>query len=109
MFSHSIWNCYTSVIEGIPIANNCVEGWSNKVNRLVGCAHSNICTLLNKIKDEQEFNEIKMDQIESGVELPKSKRIFVEKYERITRICGTYDNQNIMNFLRRISYNITFN
>ncbi|KAF0987836.1 hypothetical protein HZS_2784 [Henneguya salminicola] len=26
MFAHSIWNCYTSVIEGIPLANNCVEG-----------------------------------------------------------------------------------
>ncbi|KAF0985447.1 hypothetical protein HZS_482 [Henneguya salminicola] len=77
MFAHSIWNCYTSVIEGIPPTNNCVEGWNNKLNRLVGCAHSNIWTLINKIQDEQGFNEFKMDQIESGVELPKPKRIFL--------------------------------
>ncbi|KAF0991814.1 hypothetical protein HZS_5320 [Henneguya salminicola] len=61
MLVHSIWNCYTSVIEGISLTNNCVEGWNNKFNHLVGCAHTNIWTLLNKIKDEQGFNEFKMD------------------------------------------------
>ncbi|KAF0986708.1 hypothetical protein HZS_429 [Henneguya salminicola] len=61
MFAHSILNCYTSVIEGISLTNNCVEGWNNKFNNLIGCAHPNIWILLNKIKDLANSRWIKLN------------------------------------------------
>jgi hypothetical protein len=73
-FAISLWNCYSSVIDGIPKTNNAVEGWHNAFSSLLSADHLTIWKFIDIIQKEQSLNELKVNQYLAGVSPPMGQK-----------------------------------
>ena len=51
--------------------NNHLEGWHNRLKRLVGKAHLNVYEFVEVIQKEQTATEVSITQLEAGARLPR--------------------------------------
>lgn len=85
MFEIGLWNCFHSVLEGLPKTNNYCEGFHNGFSGTLGAAHPTIYKLIDAMKEEHEKAEMKIEQMLAGKSLPsnKSRRILMRNYDRL--------------------------
>lgn len=108
MFSRAIWNCYSRIISNVPLTNNQLEGWHHGFNKLVNSSHPSIWTFIDKMREQQSLSDFELTQVLSGIQVRTQKRYYRQKYERLTRICLTYNRESINSYLTQIAYNISF-
>ena len=69
--------------------------------------HPTSAKLISKIRIEQSSNEISLEKLGSGHELPKPKQKYSEIYKRIENLVQEYPRMRRLEFLRGISYNLS--
>jgi len=106
LFPIAIWNCYFLIEKDIPRKNNAVEGWHNSFNSLLNSVHPSIWIFINALKKENNINLFKVEQLLSGISLPKKKKC-KDSAIRIRKLTSTFDpnTTNIQNYLRGIAVN----
>lgn len=107
-FPHDLWNCYDAVIDGLPKTNNSVEGWHRGFVELVGGHHPTIWKFISSLKLEQSRNEAVIEQYLAGQEPPTGKKKYPDCAKRIERIVATYDQVDLIDYLRGLSHNFNF-
>lgn len=85
------WNTYNE--EG-PRTNNHIEGWHNKVNRIIGKAHPNVFELVELFKMEQASTEVTLRQLAAGGLLPNPRKKYTIKERRILTIQEKFRNND---------------
>ncbi len=69
-----------------PRTNNHLEGWHNRLNRIVGKAHPNVYKLIEVFQREEAAVSVTISQLEAGGRAPPRKRKAVEMDRRITEL-----------------------
>ena len=106
------WNVYERTLNGEGRTNNIVEGYHNRLNKMVNKHHVSMFTMLSEIQKEQRDTEVAITQLHAGhgnVRQNRSKRAEM-KETRILNIVQRYeeyrDNNDIATYLRSLGYNI---
>ena len=81
-YSLLLWNYYS--YDGSP-TNSHLEGWHNRLKRIVKKSHPNIYELIDVFKREQAATEVTCQQLETGVILPPWKK-YRQLEQRVQRI-----------------------
>ena len=82
-FHTSEWNLYE--IEG-PRTNNHLEGWHNRLRRVVGKSHPNIFECVEVFQREQVSTEVSIQQLAAGARPPHRKKKAIEKNQHIKEL-----------------------
>nr|CAI5844980.1 unnamed protein product [Callosobruchus analis] len=69
-FSHSMWNCFNTVVEGLPKTNNSIEGWHRAFEAQISADHPNIWKFVKAIQREQSLHELQIEQYVGGAAGP---------------------------------------
>ncbi|KAL3854324.1 hypothetical protein ACJMK2_013598 [Sinanodonta woodiana] len=102
-----MWNVHDRVNENLPRTNNSVEAWHRAFQQTADCHHPSIFKLINHFRLEQDHVEIKMERHLSGVIQPQaSKNKYVQLNRRLQALLPTYDNANVIVYLRGIANNL---
>ncbi|KAG8173372.1 hypothetical protein JTE90_015533 [Oedothorax gibbosus] len=86
LFPIEMWNCFSSVVDGLPKTNNSIEGWHRHFSSLLGAHHPSVWKCIKFIKKEQSYSEGKMEQLVAGREGKKKLRKYEDCADRISRI-----------------------
>ena len=105
-FPVSMWNVYDRVQDDLPRTNNAVEGWHRAFQALVGSHHANFWKFIGCLQKEEVLTHAKLVQMENGHPNPQPRRKYKDLNNRISVIVENYDPQNVIHYLRSISYNI---
>ena len=108
MFEPDLWNMYDRASEELPRTNNSVEGWHRSFLASVGCCHPNVWKFLTCIKREQSLQQIKLAQCAAGFDKEPSRKKYLDVSKRIISVVNNYENQDVLEYLRRIAYNLQF-
>ena len=108
-FAISLWNCYSSVIDGIPKTNNAVEGWHNAFSSLLSADHPTIWKFIDGIQQEQSLNELKVNQYLAGVSPPMGRKKYRDAAKRIMKIVEKYSQRDPIEYLSSIASNLKLN
>lgn len=108
-FPLRLWNCYETVLQGLPKTNNSIEGWHHGFQSQIAAQHPNIWKFISAIKREQSLNELRIEQYISGQLPPVGRRKYKDSAERLARVVRNFEpNTNEMEYLRGIAHNIAF-
>ena len=66
MFSHDIWNLYSSVKDGLPKTNNAIEGWHTAFSSMIATSHASIFNFIDAIKKDEVLTNYKLQESECG-------------------------------------------
>lgn len=88
-FPIRMWNMCAITLPKMPRTNNAVEGWHNAINQFVGCKNPSIWTFIEKIKKEQDVQEVKMVEMMNNNGATKKKK-YVDHDLNIYTIVKTY-------------------
>ena len=91
----------TRVRDNLPRTNNDVEGWHNRFDNSFRHHHANIWKFIDGLKGDSAM----MQQV-AGVLNPPHRPLYREVNQRIQTLVAEYRNDNIINFLRGISFNL---
>ena len=105
-FPHAMWNINTRVIENLARTNNDLEGWHNRFAGNFHGRHEHIWKFINILKNDSVHNHHKMTQVLIGAPVPPQRQIYRAINERLINLVDNYANNNILDFLRGISYNL---
>ena len=102
-FNFRLWSHYQSVT---PRSTNHVEGWHNKLNRMVGVSHPNIWVLLSILIKIQFESKVSLHQQQSGLNTIEVKRKEVRRRNRIEELITKYNNGiiNLQFFIYTLNY-----
>lgn len=106
-FPINIWNCNNSVKSDLPRTNNAVEGWHRSFNSSIGI-HPSLWKFIDLIKLEQSKNELILNQIYGGVDVPHKKQIYKNMDTKLKRIVSNFNKDDLLNFLKGISSTFNF-
>ena len=105
-FPHAMWNMNARVLNNIARTNNDLEGWHNRFSGNFHGNHENIWKFINVLKSDSSLNHHKMAQVLIGAPVPPQKPRYRAINERLQNLVGNYNNNDILTFLRGISYNL---
>ncbi|XP_065323562.1 uncharacterized protein LOC135930664 [Gordionus sp. m RMFG-2023] len=88
LFPHSLWTRYQ--VNG-PRANNHLEGYHHSLKHKTRCAHPNIYSLINILKSHQHSSELKYIQINSGLNINRKNRKYIELNILIDNLYSLYE------------------
>ena len=85
-----------------------VEGWHRGFELQVAAHHPNIWRFIDSLKKEQNFNELKIEQLIAGYTQARKKR-YVDLDRRIKSIVERFnDTTDVLEYLRGIAHNLSF-
>lgn len=108
LFSHLLWNCYSSVVDGLPRTNNVVEGWHRSFAELMGCHHPSLWKFINVLRLEQNRNEVTLEQHLAGQPAAPKKKKYRDCDVRIATIVARYEDTGSIDYLRAVAHNFNF-
>ena len=82
-YSLPLWNYYS--YDGSP-TNRRLEGWHNRLKRIVKKPHPNIYELIDVFKREQAATEVTCQQLDTGANPPLRKKKYRQLDQRVQRI-----------------------
>ena len=94
------------VEEDLPRTNNELEGWHTRFAGNFTHAHGHIWKFIEKLKLDSHMNHFKIAQGLVAIANPPHKRVYRELNGRIRTLVAGYQNNNFIDFLRGISYNL---
>lgn len=110
LFKINFWNITDRIEESLPRTNNYIEGWHNRINSSFMNPHPNIYKFIRKLKEEMDLIFVQIIEQNKGIQIYKSKKYkqidsnIINLYNEMTSI--NEQNLNVMDFLKRFSYNI---
>ena len=109
LFSIELWNVRDRVERVLPRTNNYVEGWHRAFDIRINITHPTLSKLIRKIIMEQSDNEITLEKVRCGHELPKSKKKYVQLNRRLEKLVDEYSIYiPHLEYLRGIAHNLTY-
>lgn len=105
-FPHTMWNMNGRVQDDLPRTNNNLEGWHNRFSGAFTHRHANIWKFITVLKNDSTLNHHIMMQVLIGAAVPPQRHVYQEINQRIVTLVTNYRNDNILEFLRGISYNL---
>ena len=107
-FAAIVWNVRERLEDGLPKANNSVEGWHHAFQSLVDCHHPTVYKLISHFQIEQENIEQCVARFLAGeLNEDASKAKYVLLSRRLNALMPTYRNRLLLNFLQAVSQNLT--
>ena len=106
MFPHELWNMNIRVQEDLPHTNNELEGWHTRFSTSFLHYHTHILKFIEKLKQGFSLNHLKMTHGIEGAPNPPQRRIYREINKRLQTLVDGYGQNNLIDFLRGISYNL---
>lgn len=107
LFPISVWNMFNRVTSDLPRTNNSVEGWHRAFQQTVDCHNPSIFKIIEHFRKEQNQMEIQLHRYEAGFRRPEaSKNKYVQINNRIRILTQNYNRNEIINYLRGVSYNL---
>lgn len=100
------WNLYERVLNGRARTNNSLEGWHHAFQHRVCRTHPSMRRLAEKLKIEQAANEVVIEQVLAGVNLPQQNKKYATLTRRIFNIVqqyATYDSK--LNYVNALAHN----
>ncbi|XP_065318870.1 uncharacterized protein LOC135926865 [Gordionus sp. m RMFG-2023] len=102
IFPRNIWTRYQ--VDG-PRTNNHLEGYHHALKRKTNVAHPNIYCLINILKRHQHSSELKILQINSGLNVRRKNKKYDQLNINIDNLTRIYERTNeIYPFLDNVSY-----
>jgi len=135
LFAHGIWNTFNSTTDGTwfcctysnPIhiiyalmwiynfvitgnarTNNSVEGWNRRFSSLVGADHPSLWKFIDKLKEEQNYTEFRLNQAAAGAPPPPRRLKYRELETRLTNLVSQFNTKERIDYLSGIAMNISF-
>ena len=105
-FPQELWNVHERVVEDFPRTNNSLEGWHRSFDRRVAITHPTLCRLADRLRKEQADNELLIDQVAAGVDLPPTKKKDDYVNQRLKNAVENYHNTPTLEYLRAIAHNL---
>ena len=102
-FPIKTWNHYTTTEDR---TNNTLEGWHNRLNKLVGRDHPNIYQLIKLMKKEEAVSEVKILQISHGgapVQKKAKFRVINNRIDRLKEQCLKLPMQDYLNAMKHLT------
>ena len=103
-YSHTLWNMNLRVHKNLPRTNNNLEGWYNRFSNPFAHRLTHVSKFIDGLKQDSSLNHLLMAQMIAGAPNPPQRRIYREVDERIQRLEAGYQNNDIIGFLRGMSY-----
>ena len=91
-FPKAEWNVYNT--DG-PWTNNHLEGWHNRLKRVVGKTHPNIFKCVEIFQREQTSTEISLQQLSTGSKPPRRTLKSITRDKKITELKNRFSNNAI--------------
>ena len=66
--------------------NNHVEGWHNRLKKVVGKAHPNVFEIVETFKKEQASTEVSLAQLAAGAAPPRRRRRVIQRDRKINEL-----------------------
>ena len=107
LFPMETWNNHFMVQHGLPRTNNTVEAWYRSFACHMSCHHLSIWRFLTILNKEQGLVEVKQALYISGRN-PSKRRYFEEREKELKNLVENYLLRPKSEFLRGISYHLTF-
>nr|CAI5817093.1 unnamed protein product [Callosobruchus analis] len=107
-FSHSMWNCFNTVVEGLPKTNNSIEGWHRAFEAQISADHPNIWKFVKAIQREQSLHELQIEQYVGGAAGPPARKKYRNCAERIEILISHYGEEPLCTYLRGIAHNLSY-
>ena len=108
-YSVYMWNCHDRAKNGVARTNYSVEGWHCAFQNALRCVHPTIYKLITALRKEQSLTEVSIERYIAGEERPAaSKAKYIQLDRRLRALVGRYDQVDEREFLRGVSYNVTF-
>ena len=106
-FPHAMWNVNNRVLDDLPRTNNDLEGWHNRFSTSFNEYHAHIWKFIEGLKKYSALNNHTIAQVLAGAPIPPQRRLYRDINQRIQALVAGYQNNNIIPFLRGISYNLS--
>ena len=98
--------CSARVEDKLPRTNNDIEGWHSGFDVMFRHTHPPVWQFIDVLKQDSSFNRMKIAQVIAGAAPRPQTRIYREITLRIRNLIAANDINNIIPFLRGISYNL---
>lgn len=92
---------------GLPRTSNHAEGWHNRINSFLGCAHPQIFKFVESLKKEQILQEVNMSQLDTGANLKKKKKQNLNYQERSLKVVESFDNSSPLDYVKCVARKIS--
>uniref|UniRef100_A0A915I2P6 Uncharacterized protein n=1 Tax=Romanomermis culicivorax TaxID=13658 RepID=A0A915I2P6_ROMCU len=70
---------------------------------MIGASHPTIWKFISTLKNQQSFNEARIEQYLAGQAPPPGKKKYRDCNARLRAIVNDFDNHNLLDYLRGIS------
>ena len=100
----AMWNMHERAVEELPKTNNHVEGFHRKMLSAVSAQRPNIWNFLDVLKKEQGITNVTLNQIVGGRAPPPQRRKYQENAQRVLTVVRDFNNLDLLDFLRGITY-----
>ena len=107
LFAHTMWNISGRVADNLPRTNNALEGWHKQLNSCFAMAHPTIWRFIKVVREDATVQQIRVAHYVAGRPAPKRRRIYESLNEHISTLYADFNNRNIIDYLRGISYNLS--
>ena len=74
----------------------------------VGAHHPNIWRFIKCFQKEQSFNEVQIEQYVAGIEPVQPRKRYLNAAKRIKRLVHAFDPDDIVEYIRGITHNLSF-
>ena len=91
-----------------PKSDNHLEGWHPRFGSIIMKSHLNIYLFITKLREEQKFNEIRIQPCMAGTSPPRQTKKKTAFENWLKKIVSKYGTHNRIDYLRGISHNITY-
>ena len=107
-FAHDMWNVHGRVENDLPRTNNHLEGWHNRFNAFLSTRHADIWKFIQALKQDSALHDHTRAQVLIGANPPRQRLAYRRINERLQTLVENYNNNDKLNFLRGIAYNLAF-
>ncbi len=101
-FATPLWNCHSSVMDGVPKTKNAVEGWHHTFSSLLSAHHPTTWKYIYGIEQEESLNELKVNQYLAGASPLISLRKYCDAATSIMKIVEEYGQIDHIEYLSSI-------
>ena len=102
-YSIQEWSQYQNVMNRQQRTNNRIEGWHAGMSHLAASSHPNVFTFCDILKRDMSRSIVKIHEQQNGQAPQPQRRTYRELSERIRSILETFDDENIIVLLQRVS------
>ena len=109
IFPPKLWSVYDRVLNDEPRTTIMLEGWHRRFSTIVAKHHPNIYDFIGCLRAEQARTETVISKLVMGEAPRKIRKIKKEKNMRIKKIVQEFQDKEMNDYLRGLTYNIKYN